>query len=77
MADMSPKTFPIALALAGGAIITAALVAEHLDTITRNCAIFLGIVVILIAVGVYAWERSEWYDYAKSFPVPITQTYGA
>lgn len=72
MADISPKTFPIALALVGGSIVIAAVISEHLDLTFRYIIIFLGLIFILAGVVLYVWERSKWYDYALSFPYPVS-----
>lgn len=74
MVEISPKTFPIALAIVGGSIIVAALtLSEQQDSSLRYIAISMGIVFILVAVVLWAWERVNWYRYADSFPYPVSR----
>ena len=74
MVEISPKTFPITLAIVGGSIIVAALaLSDQQDFSLRYISILMGLVFILVAVFLWVWERVKWYRYADSFPYPVSR----
>jgi hypothetical protein len=69
MAEVSAKTFPIALGLGGVAIIVAAIYSYEFgqrgDLGFSVALVVVGLIVILAGIPVYYWERGEYYEDRK------------
>ena len=69
MTQINPRTFPIALALVGGGIISIAVYcysfSERLDSLSPLILAIVGFVVILSSIGVYIDERNKYYEDRK------------
>ena len=69
MAEVNPRTFPIALVLVGSIIISVAVYAcafgEHENSILTGSLIIFGALMVLLAVAVYVWERTKYYENRK------------
>lgn len=66
MSEVSAKTFPIALALVGGIIISAAVYSYEFgqrgDYGLTAILVAVGVIVILLGIPVYVWERGKYYE---------------
>jgi O-antigen/teichoic acid export membrane protein len=65
--NVNARTLPIALALVGGIIITLSIYAYQFapnpNTGITVFGIIIGLIVLLLAVGVYYWEREKYYSH--------------
>ncbi len=69
MAEINPRTFPIALVLVGSIIIVVPVYAsafgEHENSILTASLVIFGALMVLLAVAVYIWERTKYYENKK------------
>ena len=69
MVEVSTRTFPIALALVGAAIIGTATYCYEFgqrgDFGLTIILVILGLIVTLAAIPVYYWERTQYYEDRK------------
>lgn len=66
MSNVSTRTLPIALALIGEIIISTSIYAFEFapngNLGLTSFGILIGLIVIIPAIAVYYWERSNYYD---------------
>jgi len=69
MSNINPRTFPIALVLAGAIIISMAIYAyefgQHADLSMTIIFVLIGLFAILLAIPVYERERNMYYEDRK------------
>ena len=71
MAAVNPRTFPIALVLAGAIIISTSVYAyafgQHTDFLLTivSAGMITGFCAILSSIPVYLWERKKYYEDRK------------
>jgi hypothetical protein len=65
-----PRTFPIALLIVSLGLMFLAY-NEHEDFVLRRAGFLISLVFILVAIGLWLWERDKHYKYINSFPYPV------
>ena len=65
LANMEPRSFPIATAIVAGIILSAALSGKafgNLPDIYVVLAVIVSIILIIVGASLYYWERQRFYE---------------
>ena len=69
MSGINPRTFPIALVLAGAIVISIAIYAyafgQHVDFFLTIILVVIGLCAFLLAIPIYVWEKNKYYEDKK------------